>query len=167
MLVERCLLSKLGCGVKLALKIQTPGSGYYSTPSQRCSKHHMMLALRRAAQGGLRQQRAPHRCLAAATPLSEKRWGPPAAPENARLPRGCLVGAVVSTAMAKTVNVDVSRTRVVPKYRKSQKYSRRFLAHDEAGACALGDVVRIAPCRPLSRRKHFVVQEVLRKAAGN
>ena len=117
-----------------------------------------MLALRRAAY--IRPQ---VRCLAT-TPTTQKRWGPPAPPTTTNLPRGCLVGAVVSTAMAKTINVDVTRTKIVPKYRKARRYSRRFLAHDEAEECALGDVVRIAPCRPLSRRKHFVVQEILKRA---
>ena len=117
-----------------------------------------MLALRRAAY--IRPQ---VRCLAT-TPTNQKRWGPPSRPETTNLPRGCLVGSVVSTAMAKTVNVDVTRTKIVPKYRKARRYSRRFLAHDEAEECALGDVVRIAPCRPLSRRKHFVVQEILKRA---
>ena len=116
-----------------------------------------MLALRRAAL--LRPQ---VRCLAT-TPTNQKRWGPPTPPTTTNLPRGCLVGSVVSTAMAKTVNVDVTRTKIVPKYRKARRYSRRFLAHDEDQACSLGDVVRIAPCRPLSRRKHFVVQEILKK----
>ena len=47
-----------------------------------------------------------------------------------------------------------------------KRNSRKFLAHDEAEACGLGDVVRISPCRPLSRRKHFVVQEILKKGDG-
>ena len=64
--------------------------------------------------------------------------------------------------MAKTVNVDVTRTKIVPKYRKARRYSRRFLAHDENQECSLGDVVRIAPCRPLSRRK-----PVDRRASSN
>ena len=116
-----------------------------------------MLALRRAAL--LKPQ---VRCLAT-TPTTQKRWGPPTPPNMTNLPRGCLVGSVVSTAMAKTVNVDVTRTKIVPKYRKARRYSRRFLAHDENQECSLGDVVRIAPCRPLSRRKHFVVQEILKR----
>ena len=119
--------------------------------------HRTMLALRRAAY--IRPQ---VRCLAAINPPT-KQWGPPAPPTTTNLPRGCLVGSVVSTAMAKTVNVDVTRTKIVPKYRKARRYSRRFLAHDENQECSLGDVVRIAPCRPLSRRKHFVVQEILKR----
>lgn len=44
-----------------------------------------------------------------------KVWGPPTAPPSNRLPNGCLVGEVVSTAMQKTVNVNVTRSRVIPK----------------------------------------------------
>jgi small subunit ribosomal protein S17 len=130
------------------------------TPSLRTRSTNKMLALRRAAL--LRPQ---VRCLAAFNPptTQKKQWGPPTPPTTTNLPRGCLVGSVVSTAMAKTVNVDVTRTKIVPKYRKARRYSRRFLAHDENQECSLGDVVRIAPCRPLSRRKHFVVQEILKK----
>ena len=51
----------------------------------------------------------------AAAPREKRRWGPPLAPDSTQLPKGCLVGEVVSTAMGKTVNVDVTRTRVVPK----------------------------------------------------
>ena len=116
--------------------------------------------------------RAVHRppVAAATRPLGtaapKQAWGPPQAPASDRLPRGCLTGSVVSTSMDKTVAVDVTRTKIVPKYNKRRKYSRKFLAHDESEACGLGDVVRISPCRPLSRRKHFVVQEILKKGDG-
>ena len=142
------------------LQYTPSGRGYYSALLDAIAAQKArptMLALRRAAY--IRPQ---VRCLAT-TPTTQKRWGPPTPPTTTNLPRGCLVGAVVSTAMAKTVNVDVTRTKIVPKYRKARRYSRRFLAHDENQECSLGDVVRIAPCRPLSRRKHFVVQEILKK----
>ena len=146
------------------LQYTPSGRGYYSQLLDAIAAHarstNKMLALRRAAL--LRPQ---VRCLAAFNPptTQKKQWGPPTPPNTTNLPRGCLVGAVVSTAMAKTVNVDVTRTKIVPKYRKARRYSRRFLAHDEDQECSLGDVVRIAPCRPLSRRKHFVVQEILKR----
>ena len=142
------------------LQYTPSGRGYYSALLDAIAAHALnrtMLALRRAAY--IRPQ---VRCLAT-TPTTQKRWGPPTPPNTTNLPRGCLVGSVVSTAMAKTVNVDVTRTKIVPKYRKARRYSRRFLAHDENQECSLGDVVRIAPCRPLSRRKHFVVQEILKR----
>jgi len=150
--------SLLAIAASLAAPLAAPLTLAPWTPSLRTSSTKTMLALRRAAY--IRPQ---VRCLAAINPPT-KRWGPPAPPTTTNLPRGCLVGAVVSTAMAKTINVDVTRTKIVPKYRKARRYSRRFLAHDEAEECALGDVVRIAPCRPLSRRKHFVVQEILKRA---
>jgi small subunit ribosomal protein S17 len=47
------------------------------------------------------------------------------------------------------------------------KYVRRyskFMAHDEANACSLGDRVRIIEHRPISKRKRWKVQETLAKA---
>lgn len=36
--------------------------------------------------------------------------------------------------------------------------------HDEESARMPGDVVRIEQCRPLSKRKHFTIVEVVREA---
>jgi small subunit ribosomal protein S17 len=41
---------------------------------------------------------------------------------------------------------------------------KNYLAHDESGGCILGDIVRIQACRPLSKKKHFSVAEVMKKA---
>jgi small subunit ribosomal protein S17 len=35
------------------------------------------------------------------------------------------------------------------------------MAHDELG-CQLGDIVRIVESQPISRHKHWVVEEILR-----
>jgi len=79
-----------------------------------------------------------------------------------RYPKGALVGTVVSDKMQKTVNVSVDRYRLVPKYRKRVRYTRKFMAHDEGEACALGDVVMIVPCQRISKNKHFMVGEIIR-----
>jgi small subunit ribosomal protein S17 len=44
---------------------------------------------------------------------------------------------------------------------------RRIMAHDELG-CQLGDTVRIVESKPISRRKRWVVEEIIRRdiAAG-
>ncbi len=73
------------------------------------------------------------------------------------------VGRVVSNKMDKTVVVVVewqSRHRV---YSKSVKRSTRFMAHDAASECRLGDVVRIIETRPLSKTKRWRVAEILQK----
>ena len=84
-------------------------------------------------------------------------------PTKGKYPRGSLVGKVVSDKMQKTVNVAVDRFRIVPKYRKRMKYTRKFMAHDEEEECNLGDVVLITPSKRISKRKHFCVAQIIRK----
>jgi small subunit ribosomal protein S17 len=79
-----------------------------------------------------------------------------------KFPRGALVGTVVSDKMEKTVNVAVDRYRIVPKYRKRMRYTRKFMAHDEEELCSMGDLVMITPCQRISRRKHFIIREIIR-----
>ena len=79
-----------------------------------------------------------------------------------KLPRGALVGTVVSTKMQKTVNVAVDRYRLAPKVRKKVKYTRKFMAHDEEEVANLGDVVMITPCHKISKMKHFMLRKIVR-----
>jgi len=79
-----------------------------------------------------------------------------------KFPRGSLVGVVVSDKMQKTVNVAVNRYRIVPKYLKRVKYTRKFMAHDENEVANMGDTVLIVPCQKISKRKHFMLREILR-----
>jgi len=72
-----------------------------------------------------------------------------------------LEGEVVSTAMQKTVVVQV-RSRVLhPIYKKFYAKRTNYKVHDPQGACAKGDVVRIVECRPLSREKRWTLGEIL------
>ena len=75
------------------------------------------------------------------------------------------VGEVVSTKMAKTIVVEVSRRVPHPLYRRIVSKRKKFYAHDEEGTANLGDVVRIIECRPLSKLKHWRLGEVIRRAA--
>mmetsp|Transcript_8573 Transcript_8573/g.10808 ORF Transcript_8573/g.10808 Transcript_8573/m.10808 type:complete len:210 (+) Transcript_8573:135-764(+) len=77
-------------------------------------------------------------------------------------PRGSLVGTVVSDKMDKTVNVAVDRFRIVPKYRKRVRFTRKFMAHDEEEVCVMGDLIMIVPDRKRSKNKHFRVHEIIR-----
>ncbi len=71
-----------------------------------------------------------------------------------------LTGIVVSDKMQKTVVVEVTRTYRHRLYGKVVSDSNRFMAHDEMGS-KIGDQVRIVESRPISRRKRWVVEEVL------
>lgn len=74
-----------------------------------------------------------------------------------------LTGQVVSAKSAKTVTVRVDRTYRHPLYEKVLRGNKRYMVHDELGA-AVGDRVRIVESRPISKRKHWAVEEILRKA---
>jgi small subunit ribosomal protein S17 len=78
-----------------------------------------------------------------------------------KLPKGALVGKVVSTKMTKTVNVAVDRYKIVPIYRKRVRYTHKFFAHDEAEVANLGDLVMIVPCHRISKHKHFMLREIV------
>jgi len=72
-----------------------------------------------------------------------------------------LTGRVTSDKMKKTVVVEVERLKRHRLYGKVMKRTEKYMAHDEENACHIGDVVRIIESRPLSRRKHWVVEEIL------
>ncbi len=71
------------------------------------------------------------------------------------------VGRVVSDKMEKTIVVAVDSVRRHPLYRKRMRRTSKFLAHDEENRCRPGDVVRIEETRPLSKRKRWVVREII------
>ncbi len=75
------------------------------------------------------------------------------------------VGQVVSTKMAKTIVVEVSRRVPHPLYKRIVSKRKKFYAHDEKASAKVGDVVRIVECRPLSRLKRWQLAEVIRRAA--
>ena len=75
------------------------------------------------------------------------------------------VGEVVSTKMAKTIVVEVSRRVPHPLYKRIIGKRKKFYAHDEDGKAKMGDVVRIVECRPLSKMKRWQLADVVRRAA--
>ena len=75
------------------------------------------------------------------------------------------IGQVVSTKMAKTIVVEVSRRVPHPLYKRIIAKRKKFYAHDEEKSAKLGDVVRIVECRPLSKLKRWRLEEVIRRAA--
>lgn len=74
------------------------------------------------------------------------------------------IGVVASNKMAKTVTVVVERRLQHPIYGKFVKKSKKFMAHDEANDCNIGDKVRIMETRPLSKLKRWRVVEILERA---
>lgn len=74
------------------------------------------------------------------------------------------VGEVVSTKMAKTIVVEVSRKVQHKLYKRIINKRKKFYAHDEQELAKPGDIVRIVECRPLSKLKRWTLGEVVRKA---
>jgi small subunit ribosomal protein S17 len=85
--------------------------------------------------------------------------------EQPRKTRNEKVGQVISTKMAKTIVVEVSRRVPHPLYKRIVNKRKKFYAHDEQGTARMGDVVRIIENRPLSKLKRWQLAEVIRRAA--
>src|SRR3954467_2595085 len=76
-------------------------------------------------------------------------------------------GVVVSDKGDKTIVVKVSVTKAHPKYKKVVRRTRKFHAHDEGNAAAIGDTVRIVETRPLSKTKNWRLAEIVERARGS
>lgn len=74
-----------------------------------------------------------------------------------------LMGKVVSIASNKTAVVAVESWSIHPVYKKRIRTTKRYPAHDEADQARVGDVVELAPSRPLSARKRFIVDKILNR----
>ncbi len=73
------------------------------------------------------------------------------------MPRRVLQGVVVSDKADKTVSVLVERRIMHPVYHKFVKRSKKYLAHDENNTAKIGDKVAIIECRPISKRKAWML----------
>lgn len=74
------------------------------------------------------------------------------------------VGIVTSDKMSKSITVIVERRVMHPKYGKFVKRSSKFMAHDEKGEAHVGDTVRIAETRPMSKLKRWRLVEIVERA---
>jgi small subunit ribosomal protein S17 len=74
-----------------------------------------------------------------------------------------LTGRVVGDKPDKTITVVVDRLVKHPVVKKYIKKQTRCMAHDEKNEACEGDLVRIVECRPFSKRKRWLLEDVLRK----
>ena len=74
------------------------------------------------------------------------------------------IGTVTSDKMDKTITVAVRRQVMHPMYGKFIKKTSKFAAHDEKNECNIGDTVKIAEVRALSKRKRWRLVEILERA---
>lgn len=78
-----------------------------------------------------------------------------------RTKRKEVIGVVVANKMEKTVTVKVTRKMRHPLYQKVIERSKKYYAHDETNALDIGQKVRLAETRPLSKLKRWRVVETL------
>jgi len=73
-------------------------------------------------------------------------------------------GVVVSNKMDKSIVVAIKRRVKHPVYGKYVTKTKKIMAHDENNSCNIGDLVRIAETRPLSKNKNWRLVEIIEKA---
>lgn len=78
--------------------------------------------------------------------------------------RRTVTGKVVSSKGDKTIVVMVERKVKHPVYGKFLRRSTKLTAHDETNQCREGDVVTVEECRPLSKRKTWMLVSVVEQA---
>ncbi len=79
-------------------------------------------------------------------------------------PKKTIIGIVVSDAMDKSVNVIVERTVLEPRFKKYIRQKKKYMAHDEANTCKIGDTIMMRASRPLSKNKRWRVEKILKSA---
>ena len=75
------------------------------------------------------------------------------------------VGIVISNKMQKTIVIKVENRYPHPMYAKTLIKTKKYLAHDELETCNIGDKVLVQECRPLSKRKRWMLVEILSKSS--
>ncbi|MEW9809334.1 MAG: 30S ribosomal protein S17 [Candidatus Symbiodolus clandestinus] len=76
-----------------------------------------------------------------------------------------LQGKVISNKMQKSIVVAIQRKVKHPLYGKFIQRTTKLQAHDEENLCAIGDLVEIRQCRPLSKRKSWALVNIVEKTA--
>src|ERR1700690_3201171 len=90
---------------------------------------------------------------------------PGEAPSEARTTgQRWLTGKVASNEMDKTIALSIERLVKHPTYGKCIRRTTKLLAHDANNECQEGDMVSIKPCRPMSRRKSWMLVRVVDRA---
>ena len=80
------------------------------------------------------------------------------------MPKRVAVGRVTSDKMAKTRVVEIPRKVRHPKYGKYVRKRTICYVHDENNESAQGDTVKIVESAPLSKKKRWMLVEVVEKS---
>jgi len=125
------------------------------TGAQGTATNANAIAADRAAATGTDAGRAP-----APTPATSAPQGAEGRPNRRKVREGL----VMSIKMDKTAVVGVVERVRHPRYVKTVQRTKKLYAHDPQNDLRVGDRVRVAETRPLSRLKRWRVVEVLERA---
>jgi small subunit ribosomal protein S17 len=75
-----------------------------------------------------------------------------------------VTGKVISSKMDKTITVMIERKVKHPVYGKYIKRSTKVHAHDANNECNQGDIVTVVACRPLSKSKKWMLENIVERA---
>ena len=75
-----------------------------------------------------------------------------------------VTGKVISNKMDKTITVMIERKVKHPVYGKYIKRSTKLHAHDANNECNQGDIVTVVACRPLSKSKKWMLENIVERA---
>src|SRR5262245_45991420 len=94
---------------------------------------------------------------------STKAKAPAPAPEPKAVKSGTKIGVVDSDKRAKTRRVVVNYLAKHPKYGKYVRQRTVLHVHDEKNESHYGDLVEVAPCRPMSKTKSWKLVRIVER----
>lgn len=78
-----------------------------------------------------------------------------------------LIGVVTSTKCAKSITITIKKDKYIPKYNKYLCRTKKKMVHDEEERAKLGDLVRVVPCPPKSKKKRHMLFEIIKRHPAN
>ncbi|MCW5196412.1 30S ribosomal protein S17 [Buchnera aphidicola (Pemphigus obesinymphae)] len=75
-----------------------------------------------------------------------------------------LQGCVISDKMQKTAVIAVERFVKHSIYGKFIKRTTKLHFHDEKNECVIGDTIEVRECRPISKKKSWILLRILEKS---
>jgi len=84
--------------------------------------------------------------------------------EDKRKRRKTICGTVVSRSGDKSIRVTLNYRIKHPVYGKYMNRRTKLGVHDDKNQAAVGDVVEIVECRPMSKTKSWRLSKIVQKA---
>jgi small subunit ribosomal protein S17 len=75
------------------------------------------------------------------------------------------IGIVISDKMEKTIVIKVENYDSHSVYSKIITKTKKYLVHDTNEIANIGDKVTVKECRPLSKRKRWVLERIISKSS--